>query len=826
MEQQTTYIDCIIPVPLNQLFTYQVPERLEDKIMVGCRVIVQFGTRKFHTGLIRKIHDQKPAYETKPVETLLDDQPLINEAGFRFWEWMADYYCSPIGDIMKAALPSGLKLESQTSVFLNEEWIETDRLTDMEEMVYQFLSDTKSATIQQINSLTKKTNAYSVIQSLLKKEVITLEENVVSKYQPKRTAYIKISPLLVTDDDFNRAFESLNRSKKRLDLFMFLLNEMHYFSAQKLEMLPKKELLQKGNFSDSILKGLVEKKFIEIVEVETTRLVAPDHQLKKRQQLNPHQEEALNHIYRQFINKNVVLLHGVTASGKTEIYIKMISDQIRAGRQVLYLLPEIALTSQIIDRLQVVFGDKAGIYHSKFNDAERVEIWNNVLNFNKETGTGYHLILGARSSIFLPFQNLGLIIVDEENETSYKQFDPSPRYNARDAAIILGQLHDAKVVLGTATPSFESYFNAKSEKYGYVQLTKRHSDIPKPEIIIADIADAQKRKQMTSLFTPILLKEMTEALSKNEQIILFQNRRGFSPYIQCKTCGWIPTCKHCDVSLTYHKIQNNLQCHYCGFTIKLPLSCGNCNSVDIQTKGFGTEKIEDELKIFFPETAIDRLDLDTTRAKYGHEKILQRFKERKTQILVGTQMITKGLDFENVSIVGILDADNLLNFPDFRSHERAFQLLTQASGRAGRKNIPGKVIIQTYQPQHPIFSHVISGNFDDLFTLSLQERKLFMYPPWYRIINITIKHKNRDRAQLSSRQLANELHKNIEYTILGPEFPPVSRIQQYYQLIIRIKIPRVQSTGQLKKTILEVIGKIKRIENNTSVQFSIDVDPL
>jgi primosomal protein N' (replication factor Y) len=775
---------------------------------------------------VRNIHANKPDYETKPVETLLDELPLISEEGFRFWEWMADYYCCPIGDVMKAALPSGLKLESQTSVYLNDDWVESDKLTDMEEVVYQFLSNNQTATIQQINSLTKKANAYPIIQSLLKKEAISVEEKVMGRYQPRKVSHIKVSPLLVTEDHFGAAFESLKRSKKQLDFFMFLLNELHFFSPQKIEMLPKKELLLKGNFTDSIARGLAEKGFIELIDVETTRLTVLNPTLKKQPPLNPYQEEALNRIYQQFISKKVVLLHGVTASGKTEIYMKMISDQIKAGRQVLYLLPEIALTSQIINRLKTVFGDKAGIYHSKFNDAERVEIWNNVQHFNKDTRSGYQLVLGARSSIFLPFSNLGLIIVDEENETSYKQFDPSPRYNARDAAILLGQIHEAKVLMGTATPSFETYFNAKSGKYGYVQLTQRHFDVADPVIVVADIADATKRKQMKSIFTPALMTEMTEALANNEQIILFQNRRGFSPYIQCKSCGWIPTCKHCDVSLTYHKYQNNLQCHYCGFTLNMPHACGKCQSTDVQTKGFGTEKIEDELKIFFPEAVVDRLDLDSTRKKFGHEKILQKLTERKTQILVGTQMITKGLDFEHVRVVGILDADSLLNFPDFRSHERAYQLMLQVSGRAGRKNSQGKVVIQTYQPEHPVIAQVIAGNFEQLFNSTLQERKVFQYPPWYRLIYITIKHKNRERAQLASHQLATELQKTTGVAILGPEFPLISRIQQYYQLMIRIKIPRNLSPLEPKKAIIEAIGKVKHFENNGSVLFSIDVDPL
>lgn len=826
MEKPVYYIDCILPVPLNQYFTYRISEKIADKAKVGCRVIVQFGNRKYYTAIIIQIHTNKPTYETKEAETLLDDEPIIGLHSISFWEWMAAYYCCPVGDVMNAALPAGLKLESHTSVHINHDWIENERLSGIEESIFLFLHGQEHATIQQINSLTKKANAYSIIQSLLRKDAIRIEEKVEEKYQPKRIPYLKISSKLASENDFNIAFENLKKAKKQLDMMMLLINELHHFSSQPKEMILKKEFMLKGHFSDGTLKNLVDKEYVEIIEIETSRLNDKQQKIQKLPVLSSIQEEALNLIYQQFMSKNVVLLHGVTASGKTEIYIRMIADQLRAGKQVLYLLPEIALTSQIIDRLKAVFGEKAGIYHSKFNDAERVEIWNNVLKFDKEKNTGYQLILGARSSIFLPFENLGLIIVDEENETSYKQFDPSPRYNARDAAIMLGHFHSAKIIMGTATPSFDTFFNVQQGKYGYVQINKRYYDVAQPEIIIADIQDAIKRRQMKSLFTPIMLNEISNALKNNEQIIIFQNRRGFSPYIQCRSCGWIPMCKHCDVSLTYHKLQNNLQCHYCGYTVRLPNTCEKCQSTDIQSKGFGTEKIEDELKIFFPDTTVERLDLDSTRGKFSHEKILYNFATGKTNILVGTQMITKGLDFENVRVVGILDADALLNYPDFRSHERAFQLMLQVSGRAGRKKDRGKVVIQTYQALHPVLSHVMSGNFTQLFSSTLQERNLFQYPPFFRLIYITVKHKNRDRAQLASQQLAAELKKIGNAIVLGPEFPLLSRILQYYQLMIRIKISKSQSLVQIKYNILQAINNVKHYEQNGSVQFSIDVDPL
>ncbi len=826
MEKSVYYIDCILPVPLNQYFTYRISEKIADKAKVGCRVIVQFGNRKYYTAIILQIHTNKPEYETKETETLLDDEPIVGLHSFSFWEWMAAYYCCPVGDVMNAALPSGLKLESHTSVHINQDWIEYERLSGIEESVFLFLQGQEHATIQQINSLTKKTNAYSIIQSLLKKDAIRIEEKVEEKYQPKLVPYLKISSTLLCENDFNIAFENLKKAKKQLDLMMLLINELHHFSSQPQEMILKKEFMLKGRFSEGTLKSLIDKKYVEVVAVETSRITDKQQITQKLPQLSPTQEEALNLIYQEFISKNVVLLHGVTASGKTEIYIRMIADQLRAGKQVLYLLPEIALTSQIIDRLKAVFGEKAGIYHSKFNDAERVEIWNNVLHFDKDNNTNCQLILGARSSIFLPFENLGLIIVDEENETSYKQFDPSPRYNARDSAVMLGHFHGAKVVMGTATPSFDTFYNVQSGKYGYVHINKRYYDVAQPEIVIADISDAIKRRQMKSLFTPTLLNEISAALKKEEQIIIFQNRRGFSPYIQCRSCGWIPMCKHCDVSLTYHKLQNNLQCHYCGYTVRLPNTCEKCQSTDIQSKGFGTEKIEDELKIFFPDATIERLDHDSTQGKHSHEKILHKFSTGKTNILVGTQMITKGLDFENVSVVGIIDADALLNYPDFRSHERAFQLMLQVSGRAGRKKGRGKVVIQTYQASHPILSHVLTCDFNHLFSSTLHERKLFQYPPFFRLVYITVKHKNRDRAQLASQQLTVELKKLENIAVLGPEYPLLARIQQYYQLMIRIKIRKSQSPVQIKCNILQSIDKVKHYEQNGSVVFAIDVDPL
>lgn len=824
MNTNNFYIDVVLPIPVQQDFTYHVPPELESEIAVGCRVIVQFGTRKLYTALIKRIHNQKPKYETKPIEMVLDNTPIISHLQFPFWEWIANYYMCSEGEVMKAALPTGLKLESQTSITLNTAWIETEKLTPTEETIYQFLHNQENASIQQINKLTKRANAYPVVKSLLDKGAIIIEENVIESYKPKTIAHIKINETLCNEDAMKETFNKLNRAKKQQELFMLILNELNFYAPNKAESIAKKEILAKTQASENTLKALADRGFIEIFDYEIDRLIEKQqkHGLKL---LNNHQEKALNEIYQHFKNKKVTLLHGVTASGKTEIYIKLIEEQLKVGKQVLYLLPEIALTSQIIDRLTAVFGSKAGIYHSRMSDPERVEIWNKVIEFDKSESPKYQLILGARSSLFLPFKKLGLIIVDEEHETSYKQYDPAPRYNARDASVVLGKLHSANILMGTATPSFESFFNIKTEKYGYVRLDKRHHNISLPEIKIADLNDAYKRKQMKSYFTPQLFSEIENALANNEQIILFQNRRGFSPFIQCRNCGWIPKCPNCDVSLTYHKYSNSLQCHYCGHNSSMPNECPNCHSTDVQTKGFGTQKIEDEIKILFPDIKIGRLDVDSTRTKNGYEKVLDKFTSGKTQILVGTQMITKGLDFDNVSVVGILNADNLLNFPDFRSYERAYHLMAQVSGRAGRKNKQGKVIIQTSQPEHPIIHFVKANDYEGMFNFYIRERKTFSYPPWNRIINITIKHKNKDRAEIAAQQLATILRKNLKSKILGPEFHLISRMQQYYQLVIRIKLDKQNSPETTKHYINETIKAVKNYENNSSVIFINDVDP-
>ncbi len=825
MENPKKYIDVVLPFALQQTFTYHAEKQFCSDLSIGARVVVQFGKRKFYAALVMSIHDKDPGYETKSVETVLDTLPIVVPIQFEFWKWIAGYYMCSIGEVMKAALPSGLKLESKMSAMPVEGWNDFDALKADEYAALCIVKSQKQTTIEQINRLTRKNNAISIISSLIRKGAVSVDEKIAESYKVKTISHIRVRPDLADDEQLRNAFEKLKRAEKQSQLFMLLLNELSYFSSQRKVSVPRKTLIEKSRFSDSVLNGLINRGFVEQIEVESERLSMHVNELKPISQLNVHQSQALHEIHRQYIEKQVVLLHGVTASGKTEIYIKLIDEQLKAGKQVLYLLPEIALTTQITDRLKSVFGSKAGIYHSRFNDSERIETWMKVLESNDESHSNHRLILGARSALFLPFNRLGLVIVDEEHDPSFKQTDPSPRYHARDAAIVLASMHGAKVLLGSATPSFESYYNARIKKYGLVELVHRHFETKKPEIVVADLKDASKRKQMTSHFAPELVSEIENALKNNEQVILFQNRRGFSPFVQCADCGYIPQCKNCDVSLTYHKHQKNVQCHYCGFSETLKEQCPDCGSVNILTKGFGTEKIENDIRSIFPEARIDRLDMDSVKGKYAYERIVSRFEEHKTDILVGTQMITKGLDFDNVRVVGVLSADNLLNFPDFRSFERAYQLMAQVSGRAGRKKGQGKVVIQSFQPDHPVIKFVGSGDFAGFFDCFINERVQFKYPPLFRMISISVKHKYKERAQQASMQLADVLTLVFKNRVLGPEPPLVGRQNQYYIQDIRIKYEKQLAMNEVKDAIQKAIQKVKELKQNSSVVFSINVDP-
>ena len=818
------FAQVILPLSLHDSFTYKVPASLENEISPGKRVIVQFGKRKLYAALVISLSDKKPEeLEVKEVLEILDEHPIIFPVNFKLWQWLAQYYCCTLGDVFRAALPTGLKLESKSKLFLTG-IDEPANLSPKEELIIRQLQED----VSQLSDIEHKLGtefSYQALRSLMDKKVVYAEEKISSKYKPKTEAFIKLHSSISSEKVLQEKADSLKRAKKQQELLFHFCTVTNTFSDDQINEIPKKELLSGTAYSGTLVKELVKKKILTEHLKQVSRLEEEKIEQVSINLLNKYQAKAYEEIKTTFENQQVTLIHGITASGKTEIYIHLIDEVIKTGRQALYLVPEIALTTQIVKRLKNVFGNKVGIYHSKLNSQERVEIWEKVLQFNDNPKEGYQVVLGARSAVFLPFSKLGIVIVDEEHENSFKQFDPAPRYNARDMAVVLGYQNDAKVLLGSATPSFESYYNALKNKYGLVNLMKRHSEMELPEIMVADIKRAYKRKQMRSFLTPELFEMMETALEKNEQIILFQNRRGYSPYVECFSCGDIPKCRNCDVSLTYHKYKRRLSCHYCGFSYQLPDKCENCGSPELKTRGYGTEKIEDELKPLFRNARIARMDLDTTQSKNAFAKIVKNLEERKTDILIGTQMVTKGLDFEHVSVVGILNADNLINFPDFRAHERAYQLISQVAGRAGRKHKQGKVVIQTSQPDHPLIELIREQNYQATLKEQFEERQLFKYPPFFRLVKIVVKHKNVESVDRASNQLAQQLRKHKQLIVMGPEYPLISRIQLWHHKEIWIKIDRKLNLDLVKKEITAAVKSVRHLPSNSSCVFNIDVDP-
>jgi primosomal protein N' (replication factor Y) len=825
MSNKQQFADVILPLPLKQFFTYSIPDSLSQDIEIGKRVIVQFGSRKIYTAIVHSIHNEAPTeYQTKDITSVLDSSPIVNQKQLQLWQWIADYYMCSIGEVFKAALPSGLKLESETKVIYNPESIDEKRFNPTETLILDYLASKNIASINEISAALNRKDALPVIKSLLDKKAVILEEKLRENYKPKKEKCIKLSNSIKTEEKLNEVFEDLKNAKKQVHVLMSYIKLSGDFLNKKTVEVKKQELIEESKASSTIVKSLIDKNILTEYEKTVSRLDDSETEQSEIKTLSEAQQKAHDEIKNQLAKKDVVLLQGVTSSGKTEIYIHLIKEQIDKGKQVLYLLPEIALTTQIINRLISVFGNSVGIYHSKFSDSERVEVYKNIIETKDKNK--YDIILGVRSSLFLPFSNLGLIIVDEEHENTYKQYDPAPRYNARDCSVVLAQMHDAKVLLGTATPSVESYFNAETEKYGLVQLTSRYQNIQLPEIHLIDVLRARKKKEMKSLFSPALLDSIKDSLAINEQVILFQNRRGFAPYLECDMCGWIPYCTNCDVSLTYHRHKNELVCHYCGYAIRSPKTCKACGNTNIQTRGFGTEKIEDEIRIFFPEAKVARMDLDSTRKKNAYQNIIGDFEDGKIDILIGTQMVSKGLDFDNVSLVGILNADNMLNYPDFRAFERSYQLMAQVSGRAGRKNKQGKVIIQTSNPAHPILQFVLDNKFEEMYKAQLFERKNFKYPPFYKLIKISVRHKKQDIAHKASHQLAVSLRKIFGKRILGPEPPVISRVQNNFIQNVILKIERERSYQKAKQLLDEQITNLVTQDNFKSVHISIDVDPV
>jgi primosomal protein N' (replication factor Y) len=833
MPETNLYVDLILPVPLKGSFTYHVTEEWAEHCIPGKRAVAPFGKKKIYSGIIYKVHENKPTdYQTKDILSVLDDEPLINEYQFRFWEWIADYYLCTLGEVYRAALPSGLKLESHTKIKYNDAFFEDEEnlsqvhFTKKENLLLDVLRNSKTLKISEVNKILSVKSSLAYIKSLYDKGAIEMEEAIIPLYRDKQESYIRLHENIENEEKLNIALDSLSRAKKQKQLLFDFLELTKYGDKEQIAEIPKKELLDFANSTGTVLKELIKKEILQSYKKSISRLGIDENMLIDAKILNKAQKTALKEIKEQFKEKNTVLLHGVTSAGKTEIYIHLMNEIIKQEKQVLYLLPEIALSTQLIIRLKKHFGNKIGVYHSKFNDAERVEVWKNIQNSsNLHNQPKYEIILGVRSAVFLPFKNLGLIIIDEEHENTFKQYHPAPRYHARDAALVLAQIHGAKTLLGTATPSIESFFNAQTGKYGLVNLKTRYQDIELPEIFIADTKEARRKKQMKSLFTPLLLESIKEELDKGMKVILFQNRRGFAPYLECTACGEIPKCKNCDVSLTYHRHTNQLSCHYCGYSYTNTGKCNKCGSTAIRTRGFGTEKVEDELALMLPHAKIRRMDLDTTRGKKSHERLIHEFESGQIDVLIGTQMVTKGLDFDDVSLVGILDADQMLNFPDFRAYERSYQLMAQVAGRAGRKGKRGKVIIQTAHPDNMIIKNVIENNYQAMFQAQISERKMFQYPPFKRLIYITLKHKDKHVLDAGAKVFADWLRRIQPHNILGPEYPVINRTYNLYLKNIIIKLSKDEKSRRFKKNAVFLAQKLTEHENFKSLQIIFDVDP-
>lgn len=816
------YVDVILPLPLPKSFTYSLPDEGAEDVQMGCRVVVPFGRKKFYTAIVCNVHYYAPTdYEVKEISAVLDTSPILLPMQFKFWEWLSEYYLCTQGDVYKAALPSGLKLESETIVEYNPDFEADVPLPEREQRILDLLSNELEQSVTKLEKESGFKNILNIIKSLLDKEALFVKEELRRTYKPKTEARVRLTESASNERRMRMLFDELGRAPKQLALLMKYVELSGALGGGTLKEVSKKELLQRASASPAIFNGLVERKVFDVYQYEIGRLNRQIDEVVELNPLNEHQQRAYDEIVENFREKNVSLLHGVTSSGKTEVYIHLIKETLRRGKQVLYLLPEIALTTQITERLQRVFGSRLGIYHSKFPDGERVEIWQKQLS-----ESGYDIILGVRSSIFLPFRDLGLIIVDEEHENTYKQQDPAPRYHARSAATVLASMYGAKTLLGTATPSVETWYNASIGKYGLVGLKERYKEIQLPEIIPVDIKELHRKKRMAGPFSPLLIEYMKEALEQKQQVILFQNRRGFAPMVECRTCGWVPKCKNCDVSLTYHKGINQLTCHYCGYTYQLPRSCPACEGVELMHRGFGTEKIEDDIKLIFPKASVARMDLDTTRTRAAYEKIIADFVAGRTNILIGTQMVSKGLDFDHVSVVGILNADTMMNYPDFRAYERAFQLMAQVAGRAGRKNQRGRVVLQTKSIDHPVIAQVIANDYEQMVAEQLAERQMFHYPPYYRMVYVYLKHRDEALLDVMARTMAEKLRALFGTRVLGPDKPPVARVQTLFIKKIIVKIEYNAPMSRARELLLRVQREIVEDERFKSLIVYYDVDPM
>lgn len=826
---QTFFADVILPLPVEARFTYRVPQALNGQVAFGMRVVVPFGASKLYAAIVERVHENPPKqFTVKYILDVIDGRPVVSEAQYRLWQWMADYYMCTVGEVMAAALPSALRLASETKVKIHPDFDgEISVLTPHELNVVELLIHRETMTVAEVGKTLQVAKVMPIIKSLVDKRAVITDEEIRNPYKPKKETVIRLASPYDNDAAFMAMLDQLNAkpstSQQSDTLLAFMMqtrqNGRYRFDAA----VPKSELLKIEQVSQSSLQTLIKKRILVSEERVISRLADYSSETPSEVQLTVPQETAYHEIKRSFEQCPVTLLHGVTGSGKTEIYIKLIDEVLKQGKQVLYLLPEIALTSQIVNRLRKYFGDRVGVYHSRFNEYERVEIWNRVLSGADETSK-YQLVLGARSALLLPYKDLGLVIVDEEHDGSYKQMDPAPRYHARDAAVMLAQIHGAKTLLGTATPSLETYFNVQLHKFGLVELMQRYAESHLPDIYTVNMNLATKRHEVQGLFSNFLIEQMSLALERKEQIILFQNRRGYAVRMICHTCESMPRCQYCDVTLTYHKKTNLLKCHYCGYAIEVPRECPTCHSTDIEMKGFGTEQVEDTLAEIFPEARIARMDTDTTRSKNAYQQIITDFEQHRTDILVGTQMVTKGLDFDRVSVVGILNADALISFPDFRAFERAFQLLSQVSGRAGRKEVPGKVVIQAFQPNHPALQYVESNGFAAMYQSQIAERQQFRLPPITRMVKVTLKHTEEQTVLAAAMQMQTMLREVFAGNVMGPAAPLVSRIQNYFLQDFWIKLNRDNTLTSRKLQLREVIRQFKQLPMFKKVRVVVNVD--
>ena len=813
------FVDVILPIPLEKLFTYSVSKEMAIHIKKGMRVAVPFGKSKIYTALVYQVHTEPPkVYEAKEIHELIDTVPLVTSIQLDHWEWMAQYYMCTLGEVFRTAVPAAFLLESETFVLKNSSFQPDESLlTDQEFLVLEALEHQASLKISDVSAILDKKTVLPLLNRMLEKKHIVLKETLHDQYKPKQLRTVRLHDQFSSEEALSALLEILSRAPKQREVLLTLFQ----LQAVTKKPIPASDLKNKSGASPAVIKTLIEKGILEEQQLTVDRVVFDGRVVSPQGiQLSSFQDKCLSQLRASHVAKQVSLLHGVTASGKTEIYVKLIEEYLDKNQQVLYLLPEIALTTQLIGRLQAYFGKKVAVFHSKYSQNERVEVWNNVLHNTQKA----QILIGARSSLFLPFSKLGLIIIDEEHENSFKQYDPAPRYHARDAAIVLASLHQAKVVLGSATPSLESFYNVQIGKYGYAFMDQRFGGVQLPEIELVDIKEASRKKRMKGHFSERLIEEISATLATKEQVILFQNRRGYAPIVECTTCGHAPQCPNCDVSLTYHQAKKQLRCHYCGYHTILEEQCMACGNATLDTKGFGTEQIEQELETLFPDSRVGRMDLDTTRGKHAYEKIIQSFAQREFDILVGTQMVTKGLDFRHVNLVGIMNADALLNFPDFRAHERSYQMLTQVAGRAGRTLKQGLVLVQTYNPFHSILQQVVLGNYVSMYEEQMAQREEYQYPPINKIIKISFKHRDYNTLNEAATWFGKSLRNVFGEQILGPEFPPVARIRNQYIKQILVKIPRKQSLKQTKNSIKRIENSFNAISWYRSVRVIYDVD--